>query len=320
MPTPEAQAVDEAQATADAQAAFEQVSSDAKPAEAKPETKPEPKAEPNAEKKDEVKPDPKAVEEAVAKSQREAAAKAATEKEWEGVPSKVRQELEAISGKIGGLEKIEHRLKGVEGRTGAALDGVHALKTALEAAKAAKGAGAEAPTQGQIAAAVSSTEKWKQIKEDYPDWAEAMEEQLAAMGKGGSVDLTAIKAEVTGSVSEIVAQATSAAKAEARELARIDRVHDDWEQTINTPEFADWRKAQPPEVQALGASEKAGDAIKMLDAYKAHREAVAEATAKAERDRKRLGGAIQPKGTAAPAARNVSDEAAAQQGFNSAFT
>jgi hypothetical protein len=325
---PETQAVDEAQAKADAQAAFEESSADAKPAkEAKPDPKPEPKAEPKAEKSDEVKPNPKAVEEAVAKSQREAAAKAATEKEWEGVPAKVRQMLEGISGKVGTIDELAHIVKSQDGRVGAALAGVKALTAAVDAAKAATKAGGDAPTQDQIAAAARSSAKWKQAKEDYPDWAEAMEERFAALpfalppkGTDATVDVAALKAEVTGTVGEIVAKATSEAKAEARELAKIDRTHEDWEQTINTQEFADWRKAQAPDIQALAASDKSADAIKMLDAYEKHRKAVADATVKAEADRKRLGGAIQPKGTAAPAARNMSDEAAAQQGFNSAFT
>jgi hypothetical protein len=314
--TPVEQTTEEAAAAA--QAAFAQVSEpDAKPA-AKPEAKPEAKpAEPV------VTAEQKAVTDAVAKAEKEAAAKAAAEAEWEGVPVKVRQTLEAISGKVGALDKIEHRLKGVEGRTGAALEGVHALKTALDAAKAASGAGGDAPTPEQIAAAAASSAKWKQAKEDYPDWAEAMDERLAALKPGApapAVDVAGLKAELSGTVGEIVAKATSEAKAEARELAKIDRKHESWEERINTPEFTVWRAAQPPEIQALGASEKAADAIRMLDAFEAHTKAVAEATAKAAANKKRLDSAIQPKGTATPGNRNISDEAAEQQGFNSVFT
>lgn len=259
---------------------------------------------------------------AEAKAAKEAAAKAAAEAEWDGVPVRVRKTLEAIEGKVGLLDRIEPRLKSVEGRTGAALEGVHALKTALEAAKAATKAGGEAPTQEQIAAAATSSAKWKQAKEDYPDWAEAMDERLAALprAEASPVDVAGLKTELTGTVSEIVAQAASQAKAEARELARIDRKHENWEETVATPDFKTWRDAQPPEIQALGASDKSADAIKMLDAYEAHRKAVAEATAKKQRDQKRLDSAITPKGVAQPATRNPTDEEAKLQGFLSVDT
>jgi hypothetical protein len=307
--------VEQTQEEAAAENAFAQVSEpDAKPAsaESKPEAKP---AEPTAEQK--------AVDDAVDKAEKEAAAKAATEKEWEGVPVKVRQMLEGISGKVGTIDELAHIVKSQDGRVGAALAGVKALTAALEAAKAATKAGGEAPTQEQIAAAASSSAKWKQAQEDYPDWAAAMDERLAAFKPGAptqALDVASLKAELSGTVGEIIAKATSEAKAEARELAKIDRKHEEWETKINTPEFIAWRAVQAPEIQALAASDKAADAIRMLDAFEAHTKAVAEATAKAAANKKRLDSAIQPKGTATPGNRNVSDEAAEQQGFNSAFT
>lgn len=274
---------------------------------------------------------------AESKAAEEAAAKAAAEAEWEGVPPKVRQTLEAISGKVGTLDKIEHRLKGVEGRSGAALEGVHALKTALDAAKTVTKAGGDAPTQAQIAAAAASNENWNKLKEDFPQWAEGTDKRIAQvlderLSKfAPPVNVAGLKTELAGNMTAIIAKATSEAKAEARELAKIDRKHENWTQDIFvngvdshggfTPEFAAWEEAQPPETRALKVSDKAGDAIQMLDKFYEHRKAVAEATAKAERTKKRLDSAITPKGVATvPANRNLTEREAMEQGFASVDT
>lgn len=283
-----------------------------------PEGKPEGKPE-KVERKTEAE---KATE---TKAAEEAAAKAAAEAEWEGVPAKVRQTLESISGKVGAIDKLQHDVKSIAGRTGAALEGVHALRTAMEAAKAVTTAGGDAPTQAQIASAASSDEEWEKLLEDFPDWKGGIDKRIdhrveARLSKLAIPDLAGLKTELTGTVGAIVAKATSEAKAEARELAKIDRKHEDWETDVATPEFRAWRDAQPPEVQALGASEKAVDAIKMLDAYAEHRKAVAEATAKKERDQRRLNSAITPKGVAQPATRNPTEEEAKLQGFLSVDT
>lgn len=284
--------------------------------EVKPERAPEKKPEPQK---------TKAEETAEAKIADEAAAKAALEAEWDGVPAKVRQSLEAISGKMGAVDKLQHDFKSLAGRTGAALEGVNAIKTALEAAKTVKQAGGEAPTKEQIAAASENDAEWEKLKEDFPEWAEGtdrridrrVEERLAKLVIPPAVDADGLKKELTGTMQEIVAQATSKAKAEARELAKLDLKHEGWEETVKAPEFAAWQQTQAPELQALAQSNKAADAIKMLDAYAAHRRTVAEATEKAERSKKRLEGAITPKGVATPATRNISEDEAKFQGFAS---
>jgi hypothetical protein len=55
----------------------------------------------------------------------------------------------------------------------------------------------------------------------------------------------------------------------AREIekARIEGKHDDWETTVNTPEFANWFSVQTPETRALAGSPAAKDAIRMLDMF-----------------------------------------------------
>ena len=263
-----------------------------------------------------------------------AAEEAAAEAEWEGVPAKVRQTLEVISGKVGALDKLQHDFKSLAGRTGAALEGVNALKAAMETAKSVKKDGGDAPTQEQIAAAAASDQEWNTLKEDFPEWSEAtdkridqrVEARLAKLVIPPAVDAAGLKTEVTQSMSEQITKATS----QARELMKIDRKHENWAQDIYingenaqggfTPAYAEWEARQPPEIKALAESNKAADAIKMLDLFYERRNALAETTAKKEHDKKRLDSAITPKGVASPATRNLSDEEAKLQGFLSVDT
>ena len=273
---------------------------------------------------------------AEAKAAEDARARDSVEKEWDGVPVKVRTTLEALSGKLGAIDQLAHIVKSQDGRVGAALAGVNALKASIDAAKAVTKAGGDAPSQEQIAAAAEDDASWKQLKEEFPDWVNGTERFVEArISKFASTlpanNLDGMKQELSGTVTEIVAKATSEAKAEARELAKIDRKYESWEEDIYVdpvsnvkvykPEFAAWESTQPPEIRALAHSNRAGDAIKMLDAFYANKKAVADATAKAERNKNRLERAITPKGVAtASANRNLSDEEAMMQGFLSVDT
>lgn len=49
---------------------------------------------------------------------------------------------------------------------------------------------------------------------------------------------------------------------------KIDLAHPGWRTLVKTAEFREWRQRQPERINKLGASEKAEDAILMLDIYK----------------------------------------------------
>jgi hypothetical protein len=53
----------------------------------------------------------------------------------------------------------------------------------------------------------------------------------------------------------------------AIEEARVEGKYEDWRETINTPDFAQWFAIQPNEVRALADSPHGRDAIKMLDMF-----------------------------------------------------
>jgi hypothetical protein len=53
----------------------------------------------------------------------------------------------------------------------------------------------------------------------------------------------------------------------AIEEARVEGKYEDWKETINTSDFAQWFAIQPTEVRALADSPHGRDAIKMLDMF-----------------------------------------------------
>jgi hypothetical protein len=275
--------VDAAQAAAESNAAFAQAfDGSAEAPTPKTETQAEVKAEPEV--KEEPAPDP-----------------------WAGVSPALKEAFESERKRVA---EMEHRLKSYEGR-------VAGYQKALEAATAAtKGA---APTKRQFTEAIKSTEKWEKMKADFPDFADALEERFIGEREAAppQFDANGFKTEITTSLSEQIAQA----KNEARQFARLDAKYDGWEDTLRTPEFKTWYALQAPELQALGASDKAADAMKVLDAYNGRQAAAAsaeEAAAKKqaeEEKQRRLRGALTPEGKG-PAAKGVMTE---QDAFLRAF-
>ena len=124
----------------------------------------------------------------------------------------------------------------------------------------------DAPSQGQIVTAAKNPEKWEQLKQDFPEWAGAMEEyvasQLGSVQSRQGVDPNQIAAYVQQEVDR-----TKAEMSRAIEEARIDGKYENWKDTVNTLEFTQWFTVQSPETRALADSTAARDAIRMLDLF-----------------------------------------------------
>lgn len=225
---------------------------------------------------------------------------------WEGVPQVVREKLEAVTGKLGSVDKISDRIRNIEGHIGGLASQV---KSFVNASKAVAKAGVETPSQAQIETAAQSSEKWKAIKEDYPDWAEALEERLAEEKRAAPVDLEGFQKKVDESVGSL----NSTLRAELRRAHEtiVEIKHPDWRKDVNTNEFKNWFNGQTNEMKALAASESAVDAIKLLDVYKS-------STKKSKQDKEqRLRSAVTPQGSAAKP-NSINDDDAFERGFASA--
>lgn len=149
------------------------------------------------------------------------------------------------------FDAMEQQLKRAEGRISSMQ------KAAAEAAKQAVVAGDKAPTSAVQAAALKNPEKWAALRKEFPEWGDATEELLRAnLAQPGPAQLSEEQ------VNQRVASAL-----QTREIARVERKHPGWLDTIKTDEFTAWKAAQSDEVKALGASDFAEDAIDMIDLF-----------------------------------------------------
>ena len=164
---------------------------------------------------------------------------------WAGVSPALREQFEGVTQKLSTLDEITNRLKTAEGRVGALQS---------ELAKKATHEVKQAPSAAQIDAAASDAE-WEELKEDFPEWANALEKRLTATRD----DVKSLIAEEQKRMTEEV----------ERRIVTIR--HPDYQKTIQEPAFKEWFRAQPAEFQKLANSMRAEDAIKVLDEYTGNR-------------------------------------------------
>jgi hypothetical protein len=178
-----------------------------------------------------------------------------------GLSDVVRAKLAQIDELATANAQLLHHVKTAEGR-------VAAMQREFQQARVAQQQEApqEAPSQGQIENAAKNPEKWEQLKEDFPEWAGAMEEYVAS--KLGSVQPQ--QGLDPQQVAAFVQQQVDQTKAEMRqaiEEARVDGKYENWKDTVNTLEFTQWFTVQSPEIRSLANSDSARDAIRMLDMF-----------------------------------------------------
>lgn len=179
-----------------------------------------------------------------------------------GLSPTVRAKLAQIDELAQANAQLLHHVKTTEGR-------VAAMQREAEQARqaATQVAPQDAPSQGAIVNAAKNPEKWEQLKQDFPEWAGAMEEYVASKIGGQQPQQQLLTPEqVTQYVQQQVAQ-TKAEMGRLMEEARIEGKYSDWRDTVNTTEFAQWFAVQSPDTRALADSSAAKDAIRMLDLY-----------------------------------------------------
>ena len=179
---------------------------------------------------------------------------------WEGVNPMVRQELEALRGKVGAVEGIDARVKQAEKRIGS-------ITNEWAAARQAAKTVSEAPSAAQMEAAATSTAEWNALKEDFPDWGKGIDSRLAA--ERAEIlkqipDLKAFKEELQRQAREEHQQELAATEAKFNDrLIRFK--HPKWDERVKTPDFAAWYEAK-----GRPDSENPLDVIQILDDYDAH--------------------------------------------------
>lgn len=208
---------------------------------------------------------------------------------YEGLSPAVRAKLErldALEAQVAQLPDLVNHVKRTEGR-------VAGVQRELEAAKAAAKTVTTGPTQAQIDAAKVSTEKWNTLKADFPEWANATEEFVAA--KLASLPPQGEQFD-PARVDQLIEERLKAVRAEtaaAVEVAKVEGKYADWQNIVQTAEFKTWFNAQANETKALASSPRGRDAIRMLDLY--HEALATPADAVQKEREKKLAAAVTTK-------------------------
>jgi len=188
------------------------------------------------------------------------------EDEWAGVSPALRKTFEAMSNKLKDsdtklkdFDAMVARLKQTERRIGSIQNKMHEAETK------------PAPTKEEVEKAASDDEAWNVLKEDFPEWAEAIDSRLAKTNS--NIELS--KKEIMDSQKAFNAsreqsegKITGLEKMlESTQTSLLDLKHEGWEETIKTPEYLSWIGKQPDEVKQLTTSKFAKDAISVLDKF-----------------------------------------------------
>jgi hypothetical protein len=176
--------------------------------------------------------------------------------EEQAEPSKSEEDLKAeiasLKDRIASFQTLEERLKQTERRIGG-------ITNELSAAK-------KGPTQEEIEAAAKDESEWNLFKEEWPEHAarfEALESRLAKKFAAPD-EVNKIREQLETDFNQRLTK--SQIDFEAR-LVSIK--HRGWQDMVKTPEFTEWAKTAPADLQEKMQSPKAEDAIDVFDAYKA---------------------------------------------------
>ena len=227
---------------------------------------------------------------------------------WAGVNPALRQTFESMQSRVGAFDTVTERLKQAEQRIGSLTNQIRDGKIAAEEKLKAT------PTKEEIDAASKSQQEWDTLKEEFPEWAEAVDKRFEAqkadlkkelgLPEGITEKLAAL--EKSGANTEEI----TALKTEFRKEIVSVR-HPNWEATVKTPEFKTFFDTLDADTQKKAYSEKPADAIQLLDLYHDRRPGKTSAEIAADRqDRLRKSETHSPgrKRTPTKAENDMSDE------------
>lgn len=177
---------------------------------------------------------------------------------WEGVPAALKQTLEALQSKVSAIDTIGNEVKQWSGRVGAIQRELQLQRNAAE--QAAKTV-SEAPTKQQMAEAAQDDEAWSELKDEFPEWADALEKRTGKLEKKFSEQIESLRQQ------QPQAPDLSALRREYdQKLLTIK--HPSWQQLVASPEYNEWLNKQPQDVrQKALESTDALECIEVLDQF-----------------------------------------------------
>lgn len=156
-------------------------------------------------------------------------------------------------------EDLRKRLRTTEAKLGRLQ---HQLESFMEAGGAAArdtaAAGNETPTAERLQEALKSADKMASLREDFPEFAAALDQQMQLL-TAGMPNLDTFRREMQNAVGTAVGQVID---------DLIEDHHEGWVETIQSEGFNRWFELQDDETKALEDSTRPRDAIKLLDKYK----------------------------------------------------
>lgn len=187
---------------------------------------------------------------------------------WTGLNPALRDSFEAMRTKLEDIGTIATRLKQAESRIGGITNTLHEERKAREAStqRARQPEGKAAPTSEEIAAAAESDELLNELKEEFPAFADIIDAQTQKIAdQQARIDDLEAKIGSNGGQGAL----TDKTLRQMREELRVEMRHPDWEQVVKSQEYDEWARTQPLDIIDKMNSDKAEDAIAVLDAYKA---------------------------------------------------
>ena len=179
---------------------------------------------------------------------------------WEGVPAALKQTLEALQSKVSAIDTIGNEVKQWSGRVGAIQRELQLQRNAAE--QAAKTV-SEAPTKQQMAEAAQDDEAWSELKDEFPEWADALEKRTGKLEKKFSEQIESLRQQ------QPQAQDLSALRREYDQKLLTVK-HPSWKQVVTSPEYNEWLSKQPGDVrQKALESTDALECIEVLDQFTA---------------------------------------------------
>jgi len=174
------------------------------------------------------------------------------------------EQLSAINALSEKLEAHTFRLKQTENRLGGMNQTILDLK--------------QTPTPEQVKKTEKYAKAKEEFKEEFPVFAASLDDERAL----SKTEIDHYRESVQ-TLEESFNKRLEDAKVEM-EVSFVTSRHPEWEQTVKTPEYLAWRPTATPEIQELFASEKAVDAIKVLDAFEGSKPTKSTAQINKERE------------------------------------
>lgn len=177
----------------------------------------------------------------------------------EGDDGAVGPTLQELMDKIAGLEaqvaRTTQSVQNVAGHVG----GLNAHIKRIQEEVRTKGH--DTPSAAAVAAARTDPEAMNRLREDYPEFAEAMGAALDAR-------LSEIEAKIPQGNTSVPENVVTKEELQTwKNEMYVESRHEGWKDRVKTPEFAGWLHRQPREVQMLAVSDDPRDAVRLLDLH-----------------------------------------------------